>query len=244
MDIVINNYSIVNVYGQYISKHDRKLDPNVRYEQREILPYLTQAYLAMHEVAYKVTLLRDNNYVQTEGVSYTDQEWVLFPVAWAKSATFIRENIYLYLIGREGQTVSANAAYKNITHFEVRILNTIKLYNTFQDIDEQSAQYLWKRIISETERVYLRYLYMGRNYLDTIGLYKFDQDLKRLNIGIYSALDGEKLLGFIPFYYIKIWRSGENNKLRMYNPLIDVLLYYKNINFKLKSLFARTFKKK
>ena len=178
VDLVINNYSIVNEYGQYISKHDRKLDPNVRYEQREILPYLTQAYLAMHEVAYKVTLLRDNNYVQTEGVSYTDQEWVLFPVAGAKSATFIRENIYLYLIGREGQTVSANAAYKNITHFEVRILNTIKLYNTFQDIDEQSAQYLWKRIISETERVYLRYLYMGRNYLDTIRLYKFDQDLK------------------------------------------------------------------
>ena len=36
--------------------------------------------MEMHAITYKTRLLRDNNYYQTEGISYTDQEWVFFPM--------------------------------------------------------------------------------------------------------------------------------------------------------------------
>ena len=239
VDIVINNYTIVNEKGQAVSKHELDLKEAIKYAQQDILPYFTQRYLAMHEVAYRVSLLREHNYVQTEGVSYTDQEWVLFPVAWAKTAAYIKVNLYLYLIGREGQTVSGDAAIRNIKHIELRILNTIKLYNEYKDKYSLSGKYLKKRIISETERVYLRYIYIGRRFLDYKDLHAFDQELKRINEDIYNTLGDEKLLGFIPLRYIKSWRERNYNKLKIFNHLIDILLTYKNINFKIKSSLAK-----
>lgn len=238
-DLVINNYSIVNEKGGTISKHNRSLDANKLYEQKDILPYLTSNYLAMHEVAYKVSLLREHNYVQTEGISYTDQEWVLFPVAWAKTVSYINENIYLYLVGREGQTVSSSVASRSVGHSVIRIKNTISLYNKYQEKDDLSGQYVKKRIVSESERIYLRYIYMGRDVLDINELKSFDQEVKDNNLEIYNALENEKLAGFIPFRYIAEWRKGNLSKIKFFNPVVDLMLAYKKYNFNIKSALAR-----
>ena len=238
-ELVINNYTIVNEKGASVSKHQRSLEEQRLYEQKDILPYLTCNYLAMHEVAYKVSLLREHNYVQTEGISYTDQEWVLFPVAWAKTVSYINENIYLYLVGREGQTVSSSVASRSVGHSVIRIKNTITLYNKYQEKDELSGQYVKKRIVSESERVYLRYIYMGRAVLDMGELESFDQEVKHNNQEIYNALEYEKLAGFIPFRYIAEWRKGNLRKLKFFNPVIDIMLAYKRYNFNIKSALAR-----
>lgn len=238
-DLVINNYTIVNEKGAFVSKHNRDIKENKQYVQKDILPYLTDNYLAMHEVTYKVSLLRDNNYIQTEGISYTDQEWVLFPVAWAKTVSYINENIYLYLVGREGQTVSSSIASRSVGHSVVRIKNTIALYNKYQNKDELSGYYIKKRIVSEAERVYLRYIYMGRKVLDMKELMAFDKELKEMNTDIYTALENEKLAGFIPFYYIAKWRKKHYGNLKVFNPVIDIMLTYKKINFKIRSALAK-----
>lgn len=239
VDLVINNYTIVNENGLSVSKHHRDLKDFVVYNNDDILPYLSSSYLVMHEVAYRVSMLRDNNYTQTEGISYTDQEWVLFPIAWSKSILYIDENIYLYLIGREGQTVSANAALKNISHFEIRIANTISLYNSFPNKTDLSGQYLRKRIISESERVYLRYIFIGRRIVDENGLFIFDKKIKELNHDIYNALNDEKLMGIFPIYHIREWRNKHYKKIKHFYFIIDLLLLYKSYMFKVKSLFAK-----
>lgn len=237
-ELVINNYTIVNEKGASVLKHQRNLEEYRIYGQKEILPYLTMNYLAMHEVAYKVSLLREHKYVQTEGISYTDQEWVLFPVAWAKTVSFINENLYLYLIGREGQTVSTCVANRSVGHSIIRIINTIALYNKYQEKGELSGQYVMKRIVSESERIYLRYIYMGRNMLDINELKSFDLEVKKMNKEIYNALEFEKLAGVIPFYYIDEWRKGNLWRLKLFNPVIDIMLLCKKTLFAIRSILA------
>lgn len=51
-------------------------------------------YFSMHNVIYKRSLLKNMDYIQTEGISYTDQEWIFYPMLKADSAVFL---IYLFI---------------------------------------------------------------------------------------------------------------------------------------------------
>src|SRR5574344_1421553 len=62
--------------------------------------------LWMHNVAYKRDLLLSIDYKQTEGISYTDQEWIVSPFTKVRTATYFKLPLYRYTLGREGQTMS------------------------------------------------------------------------------------------------------------------------------------------
>ena len=61
--------------------------------------------LSMHSVTYKTAVLREIGLKLDEGVSYTDLEYVYFPLKAIKSLRFLDIDLYEYHIGREGQTV-------------------------------------------------------------------------------------------------------------------------------------------
>lgn len=60
----------------------------------------------MHTIAFRTKNLRQIGYWQTEGISYTDQEWVFSPISTVHNAYYCHGILYLYLVGREGQTMT------------------------------------------------------------------------------------------------------------------------------------------
>ena len=80
----------------------------------EILAKRHIEYLMMHTVTYRRSLLHEINYRQTEGISYTDQEWVFYPLFHLKTIMFTNTFIYRYTLGREGQTMDAKVLAKSI----------------------------------------------------------------------------------------------------------------------------------
>lgn len=85
-------------------------------------------YFCMHHVAYKMSIFKDLDYKQTEGVSYTDQEWIFYPMFNVKSAIFHNECIYQYAVGREGQTIEWDTVCKRIstlTSLITKMLSTL-----------------------------------------------------------------------------------------------------------------------
>lgn len=73
--------------------------------------------LSMHAVTYKTALLRDIGLKLDEGVSYTDLEYIYFPLKAIKSLKFLDIDLYEYHIGREGQTVDPKSQAKSINSF-------------------------------------------------------------------------------------------------------------------------------
>lgn len=71
----------------------------------------------MHAVTYKTALLRDIGLKLDEGVSYTDLEYIYFPLKAIKSLKFLDIDLYEYHIGREGQTVDPKSQAKSINSF-------------------------------------------------------------------------------------------------------------------------------
>lgn len=80
------------------------------------------AYVQMHCIAYKTVNLKNIGYSQTEGISYTDQEWTFWPMSTVRSAYYIAIPLYKYLMGREGQTMDPKIFAKAVPQ-EMKVLD-------------------------------------------------------------------------------------------------------------------------
>lgn len=88
--------------------------------------------LQMHNITYRRNLLLQTNYVQTEGISYTDTEWVIIPLLMVKTICYFHVPLYKYLVGREGQTVNAEIFKKQFGHLEIIAKKLLEIYESLE----------------------------------------------------------------------------------------------------------------
>ena len=88
-------------------------------------------YRAMHCMAVKTKNLTSHNYVQTEGISYTDTQFVFYSVLYSDTCVFYEKPIYYYYLGRDGQTMSLPSMIKSNMHF---YQNANKMLQTYVKI--------------------------------------------------------------------------------------------------------------
>lgn len=126
----------------------------------------------MHAVTYKTSMLQKMNYRQTEGISYTDQELVLYPMAAVKTIIYSNMNLYQYLVGREGQTMDKKIRSKSFGAEIVIFKRLLEHYNKI----EQSVyyNYITKAIQNRIRMIYETVLFGGVDY----DLMAFDKYLK------------------------------------------------------------------
>lgn len=74
---------------------------------------LTNEVLWMHCVTYRTDNLKKIHYHQTEGISYTDQEWLFLPMSTCTTIYYFPKIVYNYLVGRDGQTMNPDVFRKN-----------------------------------------------------------------------------------------------------------------------------------
>ena len=98
-DVILTNYVIV--------RNEKTESFFLNYADGQVVNIDSDVveYFSMHNVIYKRSLLKNMDYIQTEGISYTDQEWIFYPMLKADSAVFFNLSLYRYTLGREGQTM-------------------------------------------------------------------------------------------------------------------------------------------
>ena len=98
------------------SLYSRKVyDYEKVYEAERVFADGAIRFFAMHGVTYRTALLREMHYVQSEGISYTDQEWVFYPLFRVRTIAFADIPIYIYNTAREGQTMDAKVQIRQIS---------------------------------------------------------------------------------------------------------------------------------
>lgn len=107
----------------------------------------------MHNTIYRTSILKEMNYVQLEGIFYTDSQWMFLPVTHVKSITLYPHVVYLYLIGREGQTVSPTNLRK---YFTSELTMTKEKCKEFA---EYSGEICGLVYLKRTLITHLRYIY-------------------------------------------------------------------------------------
>ena len=116
--------------------------------------------LQMHCVTYKTELVREIKYHQIEGISYTDQLWVTYPMSAVKSYMVFPRHLYVYLIGREGQTM-------DISVMNTKLNDEILVCNQILDwIDENPKpnidyEYIRHKMVSRIFSLYYNHCICG-----------------------------------------------------------------------------------
>lgn len=218
-DAVFTKFSL-----QYLYKNKVKLcDVNgIEWKSynlnKEIIPL---ACLAMHGISFRLELLKDIHYIQTEGIAYTDTEFVYYPLCQAKSLVCLDIELYQYFIGRGEQTMARKSIIKNYGHFK-RIFDNIWEYKPISP--NVSYEYLRNIYLSRTMKYMLDIQIKYSN-----GTLEHNEQLRgdlllleKCNIDAYNFLIKSKTFCF---RYVKNW----------YNR--NMLSVLQNILFKLYRLF-------
>jgi hypothetical protein len=162
----------------------------------------------MHAVSYKTELLRSINYKQTEGIFYTDIEWMFYPLFFVDKIAFIDANVYQYFLGREGQSVDISVTLKNLSHYLIVINNIHSYYLNFDmnKLPNNHRKYFQNILIEKYTNIYKYYLfYQSYKEFNPNKMEKFDKALKEKDEMIYSNIGRKTVYKAIPF--IPYWRK-------------------------------------
>lgn len=168
--------------------------------------------LYMQNVAYKTVRLKEMGYTQTEGVSYTDQEWLFTPLFVMQSVSYFTKSLYQYLVGRNGQTVDPKVHMKNMW---MEIAVTKSLIKTYAEriggvSNYTVASYIKGRLMSRIRFIYVSYLLSNRNDLNRNDLIAFDKYLLETAPDIYEMSNG--LSAKFGIKYVKKWRQNHSDR--------------------------------
>lgn len=170
--------------------------------QTLVLKFQPNYFYTLYGITYYTKLLRDINYHQTEGVCYTDTEYVYYPMMEAKTVAFIDVNLYQYFIGREGQSIDPQVIQKNISHYYKIVQRALSEYtSTTSNFQRTIQKHFFKTICSSF--YFLCLSFNSSNNTKKYNLKQVDYQLKKVSIDIYKSLNKVK---YSKIPYILIWR--------------------------------------
>ena len=185
--------------------------------------------IQMHAVSYRVQMLRDMGYRQTEGIAYTDTEWVFLPVARSKSIKRYPFAVYRYLTGRAGQSMDRNVSGRSIAQLR-RVLSSMSdAYRREQGgLSVKDREYLRKCLDGLSRMIYFTGIFNADLKTASAILQDFDAWLKENIPFCYDAAGEMTIVQRIGLPYVKIWRNAGVFRnvvlriLRIYNRMVSV----------------------
>lgn len=218
-DAVITDFDIVDETG-LLKKHWKINYPCKKEISLADMMSKHHYGIMMHAVTYRTQHIISLNYIQPEGISYTDQIWIHEPMASINSAYYLPIVIYKYLLGRVGQTMDVAISSKNMNH---HMQCSYAMADAFLRANKESFlkyKFLFDRTMHTVESIYKSYLFhLPQERLPE--LIEYDASLLKKYPIIYEKLNESGLHPCLPYRYCKVWRK--NNKRAM--SIIQKLLY-------------------
>ena len=150
--------------------------------------------------------IRNIDYVQTEGICYTDTEYVYLPLRCAQTICGLRCSVYQYYVGREGQSVAGVSMRKNILHI---LSLTEKILGHSTDEFEANANStlirdmylsLFGQYLCEIYLLWLPYKQELEDRIDRVL-----QSIKKITPDIYKTIQEKSVYGI---KYVKLWTKN------------------------------------
>jgi len=167
-------------------------------------------YMWMHAVTHLTEKMRRIGYHQQEGISYTDKEFVFYPMAVSQTVAYFPKIIYEYTTGREGQTIDENVWIKNYWMEVKAVKKLLEIYVVHKEnVSESGRHFMEVQSKLYIGSIYRHYIQMARRQLPIGELIEFDKWLEISAPGLYHCVDLEEETAH--FYYISEWRKYKAN---------------------------------
>ena len=221
-DIVLTNYCEDLIYQKVINPVHlyNMLSEGVQYELED-LNYSGYGFNEWGPIlstsAYKLSALLSRPFKITEKIAYDDMEWNINATINCNTVEYHNLDIYNYLIGRQGQSISLESLMKKYPMHRVMVNNLLETYYANKDnISYHKSQYIERLLIIKMITTHYNLVF------DSIRLRKafvdFDEMLKKFP----EFYNNPIIVG----HKIKLFRktNGRFIKLLKYEPKIKKLL--------------------
>lgn len=206
VDIVFTDYECVyEKSGKVCTKriNGQKINEVISIDDNRLSLLNDKEDLKMHHMTYRTQLLLDSNYRQTEGVVYTDTEYVFYPLMRAKTVTFFDIVLYQYMVGREEQSIALSSRLLHTKDY-YPIINRM-MENTFAEISETHGRLLKRYVAYVLACLYHNLLVLQPLTDETRNaLVSLDEKVKIFDADVYEILNGYRCMYL---RYIYIWRK-------------------------------------
>lgn len=201
-DLIVSDFDITDENRQ-ISKSVRYDLPTGTHSIEDMCAMPAFMGMQMHGVAYRRDLLLRLEYVQAEGISYTDHQWIAIPMIAVRTVSYFNKPVYKYLVGREGQTMDPKVKARRISHVAECALSMCRDYERLRKrVPDALRPYLYGKILYMLKEVYVFCFLHYSSQFKTF-LCKFDEELENTSKEMYQQVCGGKKNGG---NYIHHWR--------------------------------------
>lgn len=162
---------------------------NKTYYIEEIILNLKDS-LQMHSITFKTSILKKIQPLD-EHCFYVDQEYVLFPLEYVKTAIYVPFNVYQYRLGIQEQSVNWNNLQKNRYMHKRVIESVLQQFNNY-NTDDNLKKFINYRIQKLCERQIQIYLSLPTSNGVKEELKTFLNNVRESSESIYNNIPGKK----------------------------------------------------
>lgn len=236
VDLILSDFAVVDENRIVRQMIKYTFEDNKIYLFNEIAKTNTFRKMQMHAVTYNRKIFENLNYHQTEGISYTDQEWIFIPMLRVNSIVCFNDYVYKYLIGRQGQTmgkaVNPVVLSKNISSTMKGIESMLKSYDEYEyEFDSEKRKYFDYRLTTRIKSIYIA-CFKNFSYDIKQKLMAFDNSFLSLNKNLYLLVGNSNTIPILGMNYISFWRANKCFPIWSIKIISFFYLYLKNLHVK------------
>lgn len=204
VDLVISDFNVVDEAGTCLSEFTFDLPLKREFKLKDI-PNEMNTKLLHHCITYKRKVFDRFSFKQTEGISYTDDEWIFKPMMWIDAVTYYPHTLYLYLRGREGQTFDPNVIKRTLEHRVKVIKEMLSFYKTnIGKCRQDNVSFVIEKMARRSFALYYLFLIRFHTSENTKKIKEFDLYLKNISPKIHDKIN--VLTNRLGWRYVKHWR--------------------------------------
>lgn len=203
-DVILTDYTMVFTKKQRIIHY--KLEKNRVYDSSILSKSVN---MPMHALTFKTSLLKEVQYKQTEGISYTDMEWTFYPFEKVRSLMYLPLNIYQYQLGREGQTMDPKVMFNRIGH-NIKIAHRmLEKYSTLEDdfLQSPNGRYMKMMMFANLRKIYKVCLLSFSQHPIRLELNDLNNYIKQSHPEICTSLSLLPIHKIFPFHFIRYYQE-------------------------------------
>lgn len=167
----------------------------VQYEKKYDFDDIAEKlYIKMHSLTIRTAILKEmlkEGLRIDENCYYVDAEYILYPIPYVKTISFIKNYVYMYRIGRIGQSVSPERMRKNEANYDKVLESLLRFYDACRtgniDCSDEKLRYIEHivaRIVAGKIKILLSY---PRSKEIKSKLKTFDRELCSKYPAVYTA---------------------------------------------------------
>ena len=210
-DLVVSDFAVVDQERTVRKIIRYRLGNGTRFDMDTVCTSHEFRNMQMHAVTYRLENLKSMDYRQTEGISYTDQQWIFIPMISVKTVAGFDSPVYEYLVGRAGQTVDPAVKLKSIGQSVKCALDMARTYEMHgtEVAGKPVREYLLARITPLLKEVYVFALTHYDRQMRNL-LCDCDRTLKKTSKELYDHIGSPAISSFMGFEYISYWRRHKD----------------------------------